>query len=174
MAILPQALFYNCIDPVKILAKGRIKPASAHLGVYFTESESSVRRGPFKIEFTQQVWFTQFIKVQCWTRAIGDMGYAVNQDGMIVDESAFHQLKAKSKELYDASGLFKKVWKEFVYVKDTREWFSLKPVAFSSDEVKSVRFIETEDCVVGNRRVLSLKNALQTHYPDLYRYEDSK
>src|SRR5271157_4350292 len=85
---LPQYLYYNCLEPLKILESGIIKVSKIFKGVSFSTNYQLKAHGPFKIVFKQSPWF-QDLKVVVYptpvytknNRLRGELRYYKDQFG---------------------------------------------------------------------------------------------
>jgi hypothetical protein len=179
----PKTLYYNCQNPIAILADCTIKTSDIHSGVSFSEWSELGSHGPFKFEFKRAKWFKQFIQVMYWQNVEKRLQRTGIAPGTLLDvyENQFGEKLSKREydmrreiaieKLEDAVGnsiAWHRIWKSSFMFKDEREWYSPLPVKFAIDDVVGITFMVNAPCILSLRKLKQIQKQLREQYQHLY------
>jgi len=166
---IPEELYYNCLEPLKILESKTLKPSKIFGGISFSTNYQLQAHGPFKIIFHQAPWF-QKLKVVLYPHPIyQDTGRLVKKLIYYQDQFGNQFTKDEFEEIPLAQeNLNLPYIKRNTMFADEEEWWSLNEIKIKLREIQGITLMpQSPGARIYPRKTIKIWKALRINYPDL-------
>lgn len=167
-------LYYNCEDPLAVVAAGVILPSKIHTGVSLSEWSELGSHGPFKLALANvhsqahRVAYWQFVprSLKEKRNPHPEAPYAGSADGEVLTRAAY---EARRDALAALVGdmILPRVWKHSFMFVDEREWYAPRSIRFAPSDVLSITFMTNAPCI-HPRRAKKARAELQAKFAPIY------